>query len=174
MILPLSALYLAGHGAYRALGFRSRTLRTDVRNLHIYDRAGLGRAPPVLLVHGMGGNAYAFLPLLRTLVRVSRRVTAVELPRHGRSPLRAGGEPAGVLECAQAVGAALLDIGEPAVLVGNSLGGAICLHCAIALPDKVVGVVGLNPAGAPLAGADREAVLRAFTSTTPRAALEMN
>src|SRR5258708_3773851 len=115
MILPLSALYLAGHGAYRALGFRSRTLRTEVRNLHVYDRAGLGRAPPVLLV-----------------------------------------------------------LGEPAVLVGNSLGGAICLHCAIALPDKVVGVVGLNPAGAPLAGADREAVLRAFTSTTPRAAMEMN
>jgi pimeloyl-ACP methyl ester carboxylesterase len=174
VILPLSALYLAAHGFYRALGFRSRTLRAGGRNLHLYDRAGEGSAPPVLLVHGLGGNAYSFTPLLRTCVRACSRVVAIELPGHGRSPLPAADEPATMLECAQAVAAALLEIDGPAVLVGSSLGGAIALHTAIALPEKVAGVVGLNPAGAPLAGADRLAVLEAFRGGSAKAALETN
>jgi pimeloyl-ACP methyl ester carboxylesterase len=174
MILPLRALWLAAHGAYRAFGFRSRLLRAGTRNLHLYDRRGAGRAPPVILVHGMGGNAAAFLPIVRAVVRASRRVIAVELPGHGRSQLQAGEQPATILECAQGVGAALREVGEPAVLIGSSLGGALSLLTAAALPEQTAGVVGLNPAGAPLAGADREAVLLAFRGGTTAAALEMN
>lgn len=174
MILPLSALWAAAHGAYRALGFRSRLLPAGAHNAHLYDRQGQGRAPPVLLVHGMGGNAAAFLPIVRAVVKASRRVVAVELPGHGRARLSPGQAPATMIECAQAVGAALLEIGEPAVLIGSSLGGALSLHTAAALPERVLGVVGLNPAGAPLAGADREAVLNAFRGGTAQAAMEMN
>jgi pimeloyl-ACP methyl ester carboxylesterase len=162
MILPLRALLLASHGAYRAMGFRSRRLRAGDRDLHLYDRAGKGPGPPVLLVHGMGGHAGGFLRIARAVVRVSRRVVALELPGHGRSRLRAGEAPATSLECAQAVGVALREIGEPAVLIGSSLGGALTLFTAAALPDQTVAVVGLNPAGAPLAGADRQAVLDAY------------
>jgi pimeloyl-ACP methyl ester carboxylesterase len=162
MILPLSAVWLAAHGAYRALGFRSRLFRAGERNAHLYDRQGLGKAPPVLLVHGMGGNAAGFLPIVRAVVRASRRVVAVELPGHGRARLEAGETPASIQECAQAVGAALLDLGEPAVLVGSSLGGALSLFTAAALPEKVIAVVGLNPAGAPLLGPEREEVINAF------------
>src|SRR3982074_2927459 len=107
MILPLSAVWLAAHGAYRALGFRSRLLRVGERNAHLYDRRGLGSGPPVLLVHGMGGNAAGFLPIVRAVVRASQRVVAVELPGHGRSRLEAGDAPATILECAQAVDAVL-------------------------------------------------------------------
>jgi pimeloyl-ACP methyl ester carboxylesterase len=164
MILPLSAVWLAAHGAYRALGFRSRLLRAGGRNAHLYDRRGLGSGPPVLLVHGMGGNAAGFLPIVRAVVRASRRVVAVELPGHGRARLEAGEAPATVQECAQAVGAALVDLGEPAVLIGSSLGGALSLFTASVLPENVVGVIGLNPAGAPLLGAEREEVVRAFRS----------
>src|SRR5919201_6419763 len=93
MLLPLGALWLAAHGTYRAWGFRSRLLRTGERNAHLYDRRGLGRAPPVLLVHGMGGNAAGFLPIVRAVVRASRRVGAVGLPRHRPGKIRAGGPP---------------------------------------------------------------------------------
>ena len=174
MILPLRALWMAAHGAYRALGFRSRLLRAGDHNAHLYDRQGQGKAPPVLLVHGMGGNAAGFLPIVRAVVKASRRVMAVELPGHGRARLSADEKPASIPECAQAVGAALLELGEPAVLIGSSLGGALSLFTAAALPEKVLGVIGLNPAGAPLAGADREAVLQAFRGGTPEAAMEMN
>ena len=175
MIIPLSVAWLAGHGFYRALGFRSRTLRVFGRNLHLYDRAGLGKAPPALLVHGLGGNAYSFLPLLRTLVRECRRVVSVELPGHGRARLGTAEEPATIRECAQAIGRVLLDdVREPAVLVGSSLGGAIVLSAAIALPQWVAGVVGLNPAGAPLRGQDRLDVLTAFRSGSAQDALETN
>ncbi|MGZ6126040.1 MAG: alpha/beta fold hydrolase [Myxococcales bacterium] len=162
MILPLRALLLASHGAYRAMGFRSRRLHAGDRDLHLYDRSGEGAAPPVLLVHGMGGHAGGFLRIVRAVVRASRRVVALELPGHGRSRLRAGEAPATSLECAQAVGAALREIGEPAVLIGSSLGGALTLFTAAALPDQTVAVVGLNPAGAPLQGPDRQAVLDAY------------
>ena len=174
MILPLSALWLAVHGAYRALGFRSRLLKAGDRNAHLYDRQGQGKAPPVLLVHGMGGNAAGFLPIVRAVVRASRRVVAVELPGHGRARLSPGESPASMQECAQAVSAALLDLGESAVLIGSSLGGALSLYTAAALPESVVAVVGLNPAGAPLAGAERESVLQAFRGGSAKAALEMN
>ena len=174
MILPLSALWLVAHGAYRALGFRSRLLPVGEHNAHLYDRAGRGAGPPVLLVHGMGGNAAGFLPIVRAVLRASRRVVVVELPGHGRARLKAGQRAATMRECGQAVAKALQELGEPAVLVGSSLGGAISLFTAASLPGSVRGVVGLNPAGAPLAGADRAAVLLAFKGGTAQAALEMN
>jgi pimeloyl-ACP methyl ester carboxylesterase len=60
------------------------------------------------------------------------------------------------------------------VLVGSSLGGALSLFAAAVLPDRTAGVVGLNPAGAPLVGPDRDAVLTAFRGGSVSAALEMN
>ena len=174
MILPLSALLLAAHGAYRALGFRSRVLRAGQHNVHLYDRAGQGKGPPVLLIHGMGGNAAGFLPVVRAVLRASRRVVAVELPGHGRALLAQGQAPASMLECAQAVGLALSELGEPAVLIGSSLGGALSLYTAAALPAQVRGVVGLNPAGAPLLGAERQQVLDAFRGGGAEAGLAMN
>ena len=64
--------------------------------------------------------------------------------------------------------------GEPLVLAGSSLGGALVLAAAAAEPERVRGVIGLNPAGAPLAGEARLAVVRAFRGGSIRAALEMN
>ena len=171
MIVPLSAVWLAAHALYRAQGFRSRSVHAGGRELHLYERKGQGRAPPALLVHGLGGNAYSFLPLLRTLVRECRRVVAVELPGHGRSP--PSGEPATLVECGEAVAAVLAQLGEPAVVIGNSLGGAIGLYTASMFPARVAGFVGLNPAGAPLLGADRSSVVEAFRGGDTAAAQEL-
>src|SRR5258705_4106249 len=147
MILPLRALWLAAHGAFRASGFRSRLLRASGRNLPLYDRRGEGRAPPVLLVHGMGGNAAGFLPIVRAVLRASRRVVAVELPGHGRSRLEAGEAPATIRECAQAVGAAPADGGQPAGLVGRSPGGAVAPFSPPARPPRGPGAGRLASGG---------------------------
>jgi len=128
----------------------------------VYDRAGKGSAPPVVLVHGLGGSASSFAGLAAPLLAVSRRVLVLDLPGHGRNRLAPGEEPAGVVEQDAAVGAVLASIGEPAVLIGNSLGGALSLHAAATYPDRVAAVVGLSPAGAPLAGEARAQVLNAF------------
>lgn len=173
MILPLSLLFLAAHALYRAQGFRSRTLRAGDRSVHLYERRGKGKAPAVLLVHGLGGNAYSFAPLLPALVKACRRVVLIELPGHGRS-LLGKDQPATVLECAQVVAAALLELGEPAVLIGNSLGGALSLHLASSFPEQVLGVIGLSPAGAPLAGEARLNVLESFRGGTSEAAMSLN
>lgn len=174
MILPLSAVWMAAHGAFRALGFRSRTLRVGSHSVHLYERAGRGTSPEVFLVHGLGGNAAGFLPILRGLVSASRRVTLLELPGHGRARLGAGDFPASIEECASIVADVLSGFSKPAVLIGSSLGGALVLAIAAREPWRVSGVVGLNPAGAPLAGPSRLSVLRGFTGGSPRAALEMN
>jgi pyruvate dehydrogenase E2 component (dihydrolipoamide acetyltransferase) len=174
MLLPLNAVWLAAHGAYRALGFRSLALQVGGRTVHLYERRGTGTAPPLILVHGMGGNAAGFIRIARPLLRSARRVVALELPGHGRSLLGAGERPASIAECADVVIAAATDVRERCVLVGNSLGGALALAVAAARPDLVAGVVGLNPAGAPLIGADRDAVVHAFRGGSSREALETN
>ena len=73
---------------------------------------------------------------------------------------------------ARALGSALAEIDEPAVLIGNSLGGALCLHAAAVAPQRVRAVVGLSPAGAPLLEAERESVRDVFRGDL-RAALDM-
>lgn len=174
MIVPLSAVWFLAHRAFRSLGFRSRTLRDGPHEAHLYEREGTGTAPPVLLVHGLGGNAAGFLPILRGLLRASRRVLLLEMPGHGRARLAKGRAPAGVRDLASMLRVAMEYVGEPAVLAGSSLGGALVLAAAAAQPDRVRGVIGLNPAGAPLAGEARLAVVRAFRGGSVRAALEMN
>jgi pimeloyl-ACP methyl ester carboxylesterase len=171
MIVPLSLVWFFSHRAFVAKGFRSRSLRVGEHEAHLYERAGSGSAPPVMLVHGMGGNAAGFLRILNRVLKASRRVILLELPGHGRAPLHS--KPATIAECADVLRAAMLDVGEPVVLVGSSLGGALSLSAAAHEPALVAAVVGLNPAGAPLAGEARLSVMHAFRGGTVKAALQM-
>jgi pimeloyl-ACP methyl ester carboxylesterase len=172
MVLPLSALFAAGHALLRMRGFAFREIASGTRRVLAYDRRGAGKGPPALLVHGLGGSAASFALLAPELADVARRVVVLELPGHGRNRLLPDEQPAAILDHAQAVAHALEELGEPAVLIGNSLGGALCLHTAASAPSRVRGVVGLAPAGAPLAGSDRETIRHAFRGGL-EAALEM-
>ena len=172
MILPLSALFVAGHALFRASGFSLREIASGGRRVLLYDRRSTARAPPVVLLHGLGGSAASFALLATRLASSSRRVLVLDLPGHGRNRLRKGEEPAGLPEQARALGSALEELDEPAVLIGNSLGGALCLHTAAVAPERVRAVVGLSPAGAPLLEAEREAVRNAFRGDL-RSALDM-
>jgi pimeloyl-ACP methyl ester carboxylesterase len=107
-----------------------------------FREAGAGR-PPLLLVHGAGSGSSHFAGILGALGR-SRRVVALDLPGHGRSPaFRAQVPPEELLLryrdlCAEL--AERLGLGR-FVLVGHSMGGAIGLLLATSYPDRLSGLV---------------------------------
>ncbi|WP_230203054.1 alpha/beta fold hydrolase [Parafrankia discariae] len=101
-------------------------------------------SPPVVCVHGLGGSYTNWLALAPLLASTSR-VLAPDLAGHGRTPL--GGRGADV-----AANRLLLDrflgevVGEPVILVGNSMGGLIGMLQAVHRPESVRGLVLLDPA----------------------------
>lgn len=102
-------------------------------------------APPVLLVHGLGGTAENWLEVAPALARRAR-VLLVDLPGHGESP------PLPALPTLDALAdrLALLarrELGAPAVVAGHSLGGLLALRLAARRPEAVAGLVLFDPAG---------------------------
>lgn len=158
------ALQLAGHALLYAQGFREKHFLVVGRRCVAYDRVGRGAGPPILLIHGLGGSATSWVALASKLLPLCRRVRVLDLPGHGRARLGAKEPVAEGLELLQAVGVALADLGEPAILIGNSLGGALALGTAIFVPEAVAGVIGLSPAGAPLRPVDRDELKSTFRS----------
>lgn len=98
----------------------------------------------MVLVHGLGATNASMLPLIAALSR-DFHVLAPDLPGHG------GTQATGDAHRAQYLGTWLLSFmdqtcAEPAVLVGNSLGGRTALEAALLSPDVVRGLVLLCPA----------------------------
>jgi pimeloyl-ACP methyl ester carboxylesterase len=158
------ALQHAGHALLYAQGFRERHIAIGGRRCVAYDRAGRGTGPPIVLIHGLGGSATSWVALASRLLPLCRRVRLLDLPGHGRAQLGPSEPMAEGLDLLQAVGVALVDLAEPSVLIGNSLGGALALGSAIFLPERVLGVIGLSPAGAPLRPVDRDELKATFRS----------
>jgi pimeloyl-ACP methyl ester carboxylesterase len=94
-----------------------------------------GDGPPVVLLHGQGGWAGMWLPVMSDLVR-THRVVAPDLPGLGASEV-----PDGQLDADRVL--AWLDeliqrtCPAPPAVVGASLGASIAAHFAIAHPDRL-------------------------------------
>jgi len=73
----------------------------------------------VLLVHGWGGNAADFRPLVPLLVGADFTVVALDLPAHGTS----AGEESNLLDMREALAAWVAHFGWPYAIVAHSLGG---------------------------------------------------
>lgn len=102
------------------------------------------RATPVLLVHGLGANTVSWLPVGQPLAdRRGTTVTALDLAGFGYT--RAVGTDATMNRNADLVISALEHLG-PAVVAGNSMGGAITVKVAARRPDLVEAMVLVNPA----------------------------
>nr|WP_298798504.1 acetoin dehydrogenase dihydrolipoyllysine-residue acetyltransferase subunit [uncultured Acetobacter sp.] len=113
-------------------------------SLNVRD-VGQGDGPPLLLIHGFGGDLSSWMLNQDALAR-HKRVIAFDLPGHGGSSKDVGDGSVSVLaEAAQALLQAL-DIPK-AHVVGHSLGGAIALALLRDFPEAVVTLTLVAPAG---------------------------
>ena len=101
---------------------------------------------PVVLVHSLAGNSTHWSKQLEHLRR-TRRAVALDLRGHGRSERPGNGDYtiAGMAGDLAAV-ADTLDL-DKFVLVGHSMGGGVALAYAGAHPDRVAGLVLVDPIG---------------------------
>lgn len=91
----------------------------------------IGQGPDVVLLHGWGMHSGIWQPIVHQLAS-EYRVTLVDLPGHGNSPMLAG--PFDLKSVAQAV----LDIAPAqASWVGWSLGGMIATQAALLKPKAI-------------------------------------
>lgn len=110
--------------------------------LHLVDK---GQGPPLLLIHGLGGQLNNFNYGLIDQLATSHRVIAVDRPGSGYSVRGPGASAA--LNAQADVMAALIDtlkLGRTLV-VGHSLGGAVALALAQRHPQQVSGLALVAP-----------------------------
>lgn len=114
--------------------------RNGVR-LFVDDR---GEGPAVLLLHGHTLDHRVWEDVTPRLVGAGRRCVAPDLRGHGRSSRpEAGYHPR---EHAEDMRAVLDGVGvDHAVVVGYSLGGGVALEMTVAWPDRVAGLVLVEP-----------------------------
>lgn len=156
-----------------AVGVRSRYVETAIARHHVYDAPGKGTLPPIVVLPGLTDSAATTVPMLSTLRAKSRRVLIVESAGHGLSK-EAHGEYSTTrhLESITAALDQLLSPDEPAVIVGNSLGGATAFHYASVRPERVRALFLTSPGGAPLDADTIAAVRRMFAMRTVAEARE--
>lgn len=124
--------------------------------------AGPPDAPPLVLVHGLGGASENWLPVLPLLAGAGYRVLALDLVGHGRTP-RA--DRAATMDAHLTLLDAFIraEAGGSAILVGNSMGGLLAMMQAARMPATVRALVLVAPAVPRFAGAAGLAAARAFS-----------
>jgi glycerol-3-phosphate dehydrogenase len=129
-----------------------KTLHLDLNGpVHAIDFGGSG--PTLVLVHGLGGSHLNWMRVAQPLTQHAR-VMALDLAGFGRTPL--AGRSASVEANQELLHRFLQAVSpnEPALLMGNSMGGLISLRQAALHPQSVSGLVLVNPAQ-PLASGAR-------------------
>ena len=113
-------------------------------DVHYVDYGGPADAPLLVCVHGLGGSHLNFAALAPHLTDRAR-VIALDLPGFGLT--RPGTRSASVHANQALLHRFLTDVvREPAILVGNSMGGLITLMEAAAHPETVAAAVLVDPA----------------------------
>ncbi len=127
-----------------------------------------GDGPPVLLLHGGPGMAYTYLDTLGEEIGDGYRVAAFQ--QRGLEPSTVDG-PFDV-ETAVADVAAVLDAldWDRAWIVGHSWGGHLLLHCAVAIPDRMLGGLAVDLLGGVGDGGEAAFETELMRRTPPEAA----
>jgi pimeloyl-ACP methyl ester carboxylesterase len=101
-------------------------------------------APPLVFVHGLGGSHLNWVSVGPALA-AGRRAVALDLAGFGLSA--GAGRDCSVQANARLLHRFVVDVlGGKAVLVGNSMGGAVSVLAASAHPEAVAGLVLVDPA----------------------------
>ncbi len=112
--------------------------------VHWVDFGGPDDGPRMVLVHGLGGSHLNWA-LLAPLLARKARVVAVDLAGHGLT--NPEGRQTTVQANARLLGRFIGEVvGEPVILVGNSMGGMISLFHTAYNPELVRGLVLVDPA----------------------------
>ncbi|HEX2545192.1 MAG TPA: alpha/beta hydrolase [Ramlibacter sp.] len=118
---------------------------TEVDGERLHYRT-LGEGPPIVLVHGLGGETrnFDYLPLQELATRW--RLVLVDRAGSGHSPRR-DAHKAGIPAQARLVAGFIraMDFQQPPLLVGHSLGGAIALAVALQEPQCIAGIALIAP-----------------------------
>jgi pimeloyl-ACP methyl ester carboxylesterase len=123
-------------------------LRSPVLRLPIPQSPSL----PILLVHGIADNALTWALVMPALAR-DHEVYALDLPGYGLSGAPAGRHFATLGEMRDILATFLREqVGRPALVVGNSMGGWLAVKLAWAAPDVTRAIIVLDAGGAPLEG----------------------
>ncbi|MFT4976015.1 MAG: pimeloyl-ACP methyl ester carboxylesterase, partial [Myxococcota bacterium] len=129
-------------------GLARRRLDVPGGQIHLFDGQGRGDGPPILLLHGLGSRAADYGLLMARLRHRTRRLIAPDVPGHGSSPMLEGGITTRRVEAALL---AAIDqvLDEPAIVIGNSMGGFAAVRFAQARPALTRALVLASPGGAP-------------------------
>jgi pimeloyl-ACP methyl ester carboxylesterase len=120
---------------------RHRTVDLD-GPVHYLDFGGEGK--PLLMVHGLGGNAMNWMAVGPELAK-NHRVLALDLAGFGRTPLF--NRSAALGDNAELVHSFIEQVvGEPVILMGNSMGGHIAILEAADHPHWVAALILVDPA----------------------------
>ena len=111
----------------------------------VYVRGAPDPGEPALCVHGLEGSSRNWTDLMDRL-RPALACEAVDLPGFGNSPPRPDGRYS-IAALAQTVTALIGKLGRgPVHLIGNSLGGAVCVQIAARRPELVRTLTLVSPA----------------------------
>ena len=109
------------------------------------DDGGAGSVP-VVFIHSLAGNTQQWSAQLNH-IRTTRRAIALDLRGHGQSLPPANGDYA-IDSMAQDIQMAIDQLGvERFILVGHSMGGSVAGAYAGAYPERVAGLLLVDPSG---------------------------
>ena len=128
-----------------------RTITVEgLRTRVLVEEGGAAERDPILLIHGVGGWAENWRPVMAGLASTGRQVIALDLPGFGQSerPRRVryfGPEeafyPRFVIAAMDALGI------DRAHIAGNSMGGAVAYMTAVTAPSRTRSLVLVAPGG---------------------------
>lgn len=119
-----------------------RHLQVEGARLHYVEK---GSGPAIVMVHGLGGQLRNFSYGMLDLLAPSHRVILVDRPGAGYSTADDDKEP-GIVEQGAILGRFIETLGiERPLLVGHSLGGAVCLALALDRPTLIRGLALIAP-----------------------------
>ena len=105
-----------------------------------------GAGPPVLLLHGGPGLSYGHLDALAQELASGYDVASFQ--QRGLEPSTTDG-PFTVAQAVADIDSVLDGLGwERAWLVGHSWGGHLAFHAAVSIPQRLLGVLSIDPLGA--------------------------